>query len=157
MEKKEYKDNIVTDAYYLINLFHGNDKKVTQLHIQKLMFLFEAYYMNKYNVDELYKDLTYKAWAFGPVATPLYKRFKEFGDRDIIITEEEKENGNSINEQKRETMDELYNTFKELNATQLVNFTHAEGSPWKTVWNNSPYESISKKSIKEWFSKYVSK
>ena len=43
MERENY---IIQDSYYLINLFHKDRKVVTQLHVQKLMFLFEAYYMN---------------------------------------------------------------------------------------------------------------
>lgn len=75
----ERENNIVKDAYYLVNLFKkDDDKPVTQIHVQKLMFLFEAYYMNMQKVDSLY-DCEFKAWDFGPVAIPLYKRFKVYG------------------------------------------------------------------------------
>ena len=53
-ENKILEDNIVTDSYYLINLFANDNKKVTQLHIQKLMYFFEAFYMCIKNTDSLY-------------------------------------------------------------------------------------------------------
>ena len=42
MEENKNKNDIVQDAYYLISLFEKANKTPTQLHIQKLMFLFET-------------------------------------------------------------------------------------------------------------------
>lgn len=154
MEENNNIDNIIQDAYYLISVFKENDKKPTQLHIQKLMYLFEAYYMNVENVDKLY-ECNYQAWNFGPVAIPLYKEFKIYGKNEIEITEEEEKWGNEISEKKKKLMKELYEAFKGFSAMQLVNFTHAEGSPWNKAWNNKTYSEIPKQSIREWFAKYV--
>ena len=154
--KEEIKDNIVEDAYYLVNLFTKDNKPVTQLHVQKLMFLFEAYYMNKTKKDKLY-DCDYQAWDFGPVAIPLYKRFKKYGRNNIILTNDEIKIGNSIDEYKKELLTKVYNVFKNYTAMQLVNFTHAEGSPWKEAWEEKEYSIIPKNKIKDWFSKYVKK
>ena len=64
-EKKKLENNIVHDAYYLISLFNDENKPVTQLQVQKLMYLFEAYYMAKHEkLDKLY-DCNFNAWAFG--------------------------------------------------------------------------------------------
>lgn len=152
----ERKNDIIQDSYYLINLFHEDGKKVTQLHVQKLMFLFEAYYMNATGEDELY-ECGYKAWNFGPVAPRLYKKYKSYGKDDIQLTEEEKELGNNISDKKKKLMKQLYETFKEFQAMDLVSFTHAKGSPWREVWENNPYGDISKESMKDWFSQYVKK
>ena len=51
----ERENDIIQDSYYLINLFHEDGQEVTQLHVQKLMFLFEAYYMNAMDKDKLYE------------------------------------------------------------------------------------------------------
>ncbi len=156
MEKQEIKNNIVYDAFYLVNLFTNSGRPVTQLHIQKLMYLFEAYYMNAKNTDKLY-DCDYQAWIFGPVATPLYKNFKKYGKQPIELTEEEKKLGNSIDSEKKELLNQLFETFKDFKAMQLVNFTHAHGSPWYIAWNEKKYSIIPKKDIKDWFKKYVKK
>ena len=152
----ERKNNIIQDSYYLINLFHKDGKVITQLYVQKLMFIFEAYYMNVTNENKLY-DCKFKAWNFGPVAPRLYKRYKNYGKDDIRLSKEEEEAGNQISEQKKQIMKELYKTFKDFSAMELVSFTHAEGSPWKEVWDSNPYGDISKESMKEWFSQYVKK
>lgn len=151
------ENDIVKDAYYLVSLFNRDRKPVTQIHIQKLMFLFEAYYMNmKADVSCLYK-CEFQAWNFGPVATPLYKKFKIYGKNEIELTDEEIEEGNSISEEKKILMEELYDAFKDFSAMELVKFTHAEGSPWKNAWTQKEYSVISKTEMKKWFSRYVAK
>ena len=153
----ERENDIIQDSYYLINLFHRDKgRKVTQLHVQKLMFLFEAFYMNATGENELYK-CGYKAWNFGPVAPKLYKRYKNYGKDDIQLTIDEIEKGDSISKNKKELMNKLYETFKSFSAMDLVSFTHAKGSPWREVWENEPYGDISKESMKTWFSQYVKK
>lgn len=152
----ERENDILQDSYYLINFFHQKGKKITQLHVQKLMFLLEAYYMNAMNKEQLY-ECGYKAWNFGPVAPRLYKKYKNYGSDDIQITEEEKKFGNKITEEKKKLIEKLYDTFGDFSAMQLVSFTHSEKSPWRNVWEKNPYGDISKTEIKEWFSKYVKK
>lgn len=151
------ENNIIIDAFYLIHLYNQANLPITQLHVQKLMFLFEAYYMNMIdNCEQLY-ECEYQAWDFGPVATQLYKHFKKYGKDNIILTNDEVEAGQSIKEEKKKLLKDIFETFKNYTATQLVNFTHAEGSPWKNAWEYEKYSKISKKRMKEWFAQYVVK
>ena len=121
------ENNIIHDSYYLIKLFLTDNKKITQLHIQKLMYFFEAYYMNEKDVDKLY-DCNFNAWAFGPVAIPLYKEYKNFGEFPITLTEEKIKIADSIVKNKKDMLKELYRVFGELTASQLVNLTHMTNS-----------------------------
>lgn len=150
------QNDIIKDAYYLVNIFKKHEHPVTQLHIQKLMFLFEAYYMNVKDAPYLY-ECEFKAWNFGPVAPRLYNKFKKYGYNQIDLTEEEIIEGNSISEEKKKLMEELYDAFKDFSARDLVNFTHAIGSPWKEAWDEKEYSIILKEKMKNWFSKYVKK
>lgn len=97
---EENKANIIQDAYYLIKKYNDNGKDLSNLEVQKLMYFFEAYYMNVYKVDKLY-DCNFCAWAYGPVAIPLYKRFKKFGNEKIELTKENKEDGEGITKEKK--------------------------------------------------------
>ena len=72
-----------------------------------------------------------------------------------ILTKEEIELGENISKEKKETMQEIYNTFGRLTALQLVNFTHAKDSPWAEVWNEKHYSEIPKQKIKKWFERYI--
>ena len=118
------------------------------------MFIFESYYMNVTNENKLY-NCKFKAWSFGPVAPMLYKRYKNYGKDDIQLSKADEEKGNQILDEKKQIMEELYKTFKDFRAIELLSFTHAKDSPWKYVWNEKPHGEISKESMKEWFSKYL--
>jgi len=154
----DYKDNIKIDAYYLINKFNQNGQDVTNMQIQKLMYFFEAYYMNIYeDVDKLYEG-NFNAWAFGPVAIPLYTEFKRFGNGKIILTDDNKEKGNGIAENKKELLDNIYQAFKGISAMQLVEWTYMKDSPWSKVWERNGKKVgygadtyINKLETKEWF------
>ena len=157
MEK--FENNIIFDAYYLIHKFNVNSREVTNLQIQKLMYFFEAYYMNIYNTDSLY-DCNFCAWAFGPVAIPLYKEFRKFGNGSIKLTKENIEDGNNISKNKKELLDIIYDVFKDVKPITLVNYTHMEGSPWREVWEKNGGKvgygddtHIDKIKTKEWFKK----
>lgn len=133
----EYKDNIVYDAYYLINKFNQNNCKVTNLQIQKLMYFFEAYYMNIHeDAEELY-PCHFNAWAFGPVAIPLYTEFKKFGNNPIKLTQENIDRGNEIKNEKKKLLDNIYEAFKGVSSMTLVELTHMKDSPWDMVWKKN--------------------
>lgn len=134
----ERKNDIIYDAYYLINKFNNNgNNKVTNLQMQKLMYFFEAYYMLVHNdVEKLY-DCNFNAWAFGPVAIPLYKEFKKFGNNPIELTSDNITAGNNIDKEKKLLLDNIYDVFKNVSATDLVAYTHMKNSPWSEVWEKN--------------------
>lgn len=148
---------IVTDSYYLINYAKENHKAITQLKLQKLMYFIEAYYMNKNSTEQLY-DTPFKAWTFGPVALPLYSKYRKFGSNNIVLTEEETEEGDSICEDRKNLIREIFDFFGNYTAMQLVNFTHEKDSPWYDKWQENgeritygPESDINKLETKKWF------
>lgn len=154
---EERKNDIIKDAYYLISKFLDDGKNITNLQVQKLMYFFEAYYMNVYNVEKVY-DCNFCAWAFGPVAIPLYKEFKKFGNDCIELTEEEKKEGKNIPAESKKLLDIIYNVFKNESAMRLVELTHRQDSPWTEVWDKNGKKVgygdntyIDKEKTKVWF------
>lgn len=154
---EEYKDNIIYDSYYLVNLFKNAGIKATQLQIQKIMYFFEAYYMCEKNVDQLY-ECKFNAWMFGPVAIPLHREYKMFEGRPIILTEEKEKIGNEIREEKKEILNYIFEVFGKFTPQQLVILTHRVGSPWHRKWLENgkkvvygPKSYIDKKETQKWF------
>lgn len=148
---------IIQDSYYLINLFKEDSRIITQLVVQKLMYFFEAYYMNMEDTDNHY-DCPFKAWTFGPVAMPLYDKYKRFGSSEILLTEKEINVGNNICDRKKQMLKEIYDFFGEYTAMQLVNLTHMVGSPWYNKWLENgeritygPESNIDKIETRVWF------
>jgi len=128
------ENNIIFDAYYLISLFKKDNKSITQLQLQKIMYFFEAYYMAINPEIEALYQCNFNAWAFGPVAIPLYNEFKQFGENPITLNLEQEEAGNGICIDKRKRIDYIYEVFGNLTAMKLVELTHREDSPWYETW-----------------------
>ncbi len=131
-----YENDIKKDAYYLINKFKKDDKEVTNMQIQKLMYFTEAYYMNLTNAEELY-NCNFNAWAFGPVSIPLYKEFRNFGKNPITLTEEQEKQGKEISQDKKTLLNYIYEIFGNLSGIQLMKLTHIPNSPWSNVWERN--------------------
>lgn len=153
-----YEHNIITDAYYLINKFNANGKQVTNMQIQKLMYFFEAYYMIIHDGEEKLYECNFNAWAFGPVAIPLYKEFRSFGNNAIVLTDKNIEESNCIPKEKKELLDTIYDAFENKTAIELVEYTHRPDSPWSKVWKENGEKVgygantyIDKMETKEWF------
>ena len=151
-------NKIIKDSYYLINYSREKHQPITQLKLQKLMYFVEAFYMNREDETSLYNNVPFKAWTFGPVALPLYSKYKCYGSDNIILTEEEQKEGNSICDDRKELIKEIVDFFGEYSAMQLVNFTHEVDSPWHKKWIENgeritygPEGDIDKIQTKEWF------
>lgn len=152
------KNDIVQDAYYLIHKFNDNGIEVTNLHIQKLMYFFEAYYMLIHEEETQLYDCAFNAWGFGPVAIPLYKKFRKYGSKKIELTKQEINLGNGISKEKKKLLNDIYEVFKGKSAMDLVDYTHMKDSPWSKVWAKNGSKvgygantHIDKISTKEWF------
>lgn len=128
------ENDIKYDAYYLIN---KSTEGITNLKLQKLMYFFEAYYMNVHDDCNGLYECSFSAWNFGPVAIPLYKEFRRFGNEKITLTAEEIEKGNSISEEKKKLLNNIYTSFRNYSAIDLVEITHMVDSPWYRVWEKN--------------------
>ena len=144
-------NEIVKDSFYLIYLYNQKGIPITQLHIQKLMFLFEAYYMNKNNVDKVYDD-DFQAWDYGPVNYDLYRYYKKNKRNEIHLNDKEQSEALQISPDKRQALEAIFEIFKDFSANELVSFTHQPNSPWS---NTVKYGDISKQDTKAWFKQYM--
>lgn len=157
------EDDIIQDAYYLIHLFNEGNKEINVSKLCRLMYLFEAYYMNIKDVDSLY-DCQFNAGIIGPVTRVLYKGFETFTisyncePLDIVLDDEDIKIGNKINREKKNLFKYFYNEFKDLSEDSIIYLVTMENSPWHKKWleNNRIFtlgeESyIDKLETKKWF------
>lgn len=163
------KENIITNAFYMINLF--NQKKssqtnkkifITNLKLQHLMYFVEAYYMvQNPNEDSMFNE-KWIAWDYGLVCKELYDQFKVFGSIEISISEEESIIGDGLSNKNKKYIDDIFEIFGELPLFGLVTLTNMKNSPWDKIYesnkNTNEYDfkkinksTISKKETKEWF------
>ena len=132
-------------AKYLICKFNIENKNITQLKLQKLLYFIEAYYMAYYNKDALYKEDFY-AWTYGPVIKEVYDKYKVYMSDSII--DDDFVNPFDIDKDVRNSIDIICNAFGSLTAYDLIKITHRQGSPW---YHTFKQKKISKEETKEWF------
>lgn len=156
---KKINRNIIENSYYMIKLFIDENKDITNLKLQKLMYFVEAYYMVKNSSEPYLYESEWSAWNYGPVIPELYQEYKKFGSLPITITEEQKEKAENLPDKNKEYIESIYKILGDLSAFDLVTLTHLDGSPWSYIYKNQKYDFedinnksiISKKQTAKWF------
>lgn len=163
----EINHNIIKNSYYMIKLFTDENKEITNLKLQKLMYFVEAYYMVKNNPESYLYDSEWSAWDYGPVNVDLYNHYKKFGSLAILLSDENKTFGEQLPATNKKYIKDIYNLFGDLSAFQLVTLTHLKGSPWYKIYtynqeakvynfNQLNSSIISKEETKEWMKQQFS-
>ncbi|WP_261789722.1 Panacea domain-containing protein [Treponema pectinovorum] len=133
-------------AKYVINHEHLQDREISNLRLQKLLYFIQAKVLIKTG-NPCFDD-EMQAWEFGPVVPVVYHEYKIFGGMDItdefLIPHITREISSCIIEMLDDCAN--YPTF------QLVNITHAQ-SPWKNARAKGDKSIITIESIKDYFKK----
>lgn len=118
-------------------------RRVSPMKLQKL-----AYYAHGWHLalaDKALIDEGVEAWRYGPVVKTLYHEFKDIGKGEIKrrgITVQFIDRGFVTNEPTISTSDDAYPLIQQVwmvygkyTAVQLSNATHAQGTPWREVFD----------------------
>ena len=144
--------SILDVAKRLICKFNDDDKEITQLKLQKMLYFIEAYYMVKYNKPSLYKEEFY-AWTYGPVCKEIYDKYKYYLNSPIY---EECEILPYLDDEIQSSINDVYLLFSKYSTSQLIGITHLDGSPWSNIRKLKDLNLvIPKKETKEWFKEMV--
>ena len=102
--------------------------KITNLQLQKLLYLSQMIYMGR-NEGARLMDADFEAWDFGPVAPVIYKKVRMFGGAPIEDVFFEALSFKSEDSRKK-LLDEICQDVLPLRASQLVEITHWEKGAW---------------------------
>lgn len=118
-------------AHYIVDKCTRDGIPISNLQLQKIMYLLQVVYCRITGNLLFYEE--FEAWQYGPVLPRVYDEFSFFG-------------GIRINKEYEDTIqlapfdaDIVNTTVEELRMKypwDLVNITHASGSPWSRVWRN---------------------
>ena len=151
-------------ANYFLELGRCEEKEITPLMIQKLVYIAHGYHLaftEKYdpgNGKPLVDDEFVEAWQYGPVFPSLYHQFKRYGGNPITDFAEDtdfsydEESGklhldSEIPEVDQDDqfacalLDKVWEVYKDYTGYQLSSITHKKGSPWdKTQYPNEGFK-----------------
>lgn len=119
-------------AYYLLKSAKSKDVTITNLKLQKLIYIANGYMLALH--DRPLIDEQPQAWKYGPVIHSIYRQFKSYEDRPIEIDASPLEN-TALSPEAQEVIDDVIDTYGSETAIDLVNLTHEADTPWDEVWN----------------------
>lgn len=115
-------ENYVTDIKVVADFFLSKGE-MTQKKLQKMCYYAYSWYLALYD-EFLFNNGKFEAWVHGPVNPELYQKYKHCGWKKIS-----KSNAPKLQEDLREFLDMIFDTFNSYNADELESMTHQE-QPW---------------------------
>lgn len=146
VKKRIYKAKDI--AEYLIFLASQKNQEkeregITNLKLQKILYFAQVYFLVKFGNPIFAEKI--EAWEFGPVIPDIYREFKKYGNKPIII----KEDKSTLVEEDKEVLKKIWDTFGGYSASRLVEIVHAH-TPWKKAIISRD-KTISHKALKDYY------
>ena len=133
-------------AKYVINHEHNEDREITNLRLQKLLYFVQAKVLVETGSPCFNDEM--EAWDFGPVVPAVYYTYKVFGSLDITSDEASP----VLNKVVSSCINNILDYCQDFPTFQLVKITHKQ-SPWVTARRMGQKSVISKDSIMGYFKK----
>lgn len=116
-------------ARYFIARSITDNTPVTNLKLQKLIYIAHGFHLGLKGKPLLAEQI--ECWPYGPVISCTYHEYKSFGNKTITVTQEGFQKPFDFDKEALEVLDFTWASSKDLDAIQLSNWTHIDGSPWK--------------------------
>lgn len=114
--------NVVSDVNTIANYFLS-EESMSPKKLQKICYYAYSWYLTLYDKC-LFDDGKFQAWVHGPVNPKLYDKYKGYGWREIPTNDKP-----VLDDELKDFLETILNTFSEFNGDQLENMTHNE-TPW---------------------------
>ena len=137
MNKGKYWSTEISDCFALRGI--GEGKPITQMLVQKMVYFAHGLYLAETKGSPLIKE-DFEAWKFGPVVPNIYHKYKIFGDTPIRDLSLLRYSGHSVEPCELINVaygiiEDTWKNLKDLDAIQVSNWTHKDGSAWSRVYN----------------------
>jgi uncharacterized phage-associated protein len=125
---------VIDVANYILELSKqdsedGEYELISHMKLQKLIYYCQGFYLALYETP-LFSEAI-EAWPHGPVCPRLYHILKGYGASPIaIIIDSNKLN---LNNQEKNLIAMVYDSYGQYSASKLRQMTHKEG-PWNNTW-----------------------
>ncbi len=142
------------------------DRSLTQMKLQKLVYIAHGWCL-AFSKSPLIEDRI-EAWEFGPVIRRLYdatsrygrspvSRFIKWGDDTPFRSDDGEEAFDQLSDPEQRIVDDIWEHYGDLEAFQLSDLTHQDGTSWAQVFEHGKNRVISDESIREHFAALADK
>lgn len=126
------KVDIIYVSEYIVSRCMSLDKPVTNLYLQKILYLVEKKYISLYGDSLFNKDIY--AWKFGPVFEDVYYHYSDYGSMAIINLDDN--DGKEISKEVRLIINNIIDKVIDLQPYELVKLVQFKGSAWDKNYSN---------------------
>jgi len=142
-------------ANVFLSLAWQNNKKFTNLDLQKLVFFANGWFMGVKKTRLIKEDA--EAWCYGPVFRSLYNALKGYGKEPVTeFIECEDRITKEDDTWFFEFITIIFNKYKDCTTSQLVALSHQVGSPWQKALADGR-NIISDEDILGYYEKFIPK
>lgn len=152
-------------ATHIANYFIANLSYVDNIRLNKLAYISYGYYSAFYDDGELFYEII-QAWKLGPVIPSIYHDFKHYGNAQIkhlsyfFYSSDDDQKTIPIvdksDDKTKKILDAVIGVYGNMSASDLINRTHKEGTPWQQAYKENAFDiEIDKMKIKEYYKKLL--
>lgn len=149
-------------ANHLLRLAKEHGTHLDNMKLQKLLYFAHGHWLGNYHRPLL--DEVVQAWKFGPVVQTIYDEFREYGNNPIttratnysgkVLRLPWEDEGSTV----REFLSLIWFKYAARSGWQLAEMTHAEGTPWREIYDQYEgripmFKEIPDSKIEEFFAK----
>lgn len=144
-------------SYRIIAESHAKEHLVSNLKLQKLLYLVQAYFLVELGYPCFREEI--EAWDFGPVVPCVYHEFKQFGSASIYLPQDVREAWTSSGNEEYvaasvckeiEALVTVVGEYAPYSSTELTRLTLSQ-TPWYSAIR-SPTNIITHQSLIDYFS-----
>nr|WP_312578210.1 type II toxin-antitoxin system antitoxin SocA domain-containing protein [Sedimentibacter sp.] len=140
--------DVIELSKYIINYAKEHNKTITNLQLQKILYYIQGIFHLKFNEYAFNDEI--EAWRLGPVVPKIY--YKYYANVGMPIMDKYENDDLPVYKEKshKNVIDGIIEEKLDLDAWELVKFTHSE-DPWKKTYSAGKNNIISKQLISTWF------
>ena len=138
-----------TIAKSFIAWAEGEEMEFSNLKLQKLLYFAQGHHF-AFLGGPLFDDRM-EAWSHGPVVPTVYRTYKDFGNRDLELSEDDLFSWDQINDETTQFLMDVWERYGIYSAGYLRNLAHDEG-PWRDCWRpDEDHIEITKGALEKYF------
>ena len=118
-------------ANRLLELAAECGRALTPMQLLKLVYIAHGWMLGLYGRPLIRDEV--QAWQYGPVIPTLYNAIRNFRSSPVQGPLQTR-SGEALGEQERDLVKQVFNVYGALTGPALSRLTHAQGTPWKAVW-----------------------
>lgn len=125
-------------ANALIDWAAENQRPFTPMQIIKLVYICHGWMLGLHGRPLIFQPV--EAWQYGPVISTVYQGVKQFGGSHVTGKIEARDG--EFDEIESDLIEQVCDKYSRLSGIALSRLTHAQDTPWHTIWNMYGQNSI---------------